>query len=124
MFRLSAGAGAIRGSRWPALWGCGMVNEKLKEEAVDRLFEAILSLKNQEECYRFFEDICTVAEIKAIAQRWEVARMLNQNRTYDEIVEATRASTATISRVKRCLHYGADGYRLVLERVKPGNSGP
>lgn len=95
-----------------------MVNEKLKDNSVDRLFEALLSLKDPEECYRFFEDICTVAEIKAISQRWEVARMLYERRTYDEIVEATRASTATISRVKRCLNYGADGYKLVLERLK------
>lgn len=83
---------------------------------MDRLFEAILSLNSRDECYRFFEDICTVAEIKAMSQRWEVARMLYDNRTYDEIVEATGASTATISRVKRCLNYGADGYRLVLDR--------
>lgn len=94
------------------------INERLKDEATDRLFEAILLLETIEDCYAFFEDICTVGEIKSIAQRLEVAKMLDANRTYEEIVEATGASTATISRIKRCLLYGADGYRLVLERLK------
>jgi len=94
------------------------VNDKIRDESTDRLFEAVLLLKNVDECYAFFEDICTVSELKAIAQRLEVAKMLDQNRTYEEIVEITGASTATISRVKRCLLYGADGYRLVLERLK------
>ncbi len=91
---------------------------RLQDEFVDRLFAAILSLKTVEECYRFFEDICTVAELKAIAQRLEVAKMLDEDKTYTEIGEITGASTATISRVKRCLYFGADGYRLVLDRLK------
>lgn len=91
---------------------------RLKDEFLDKLFEAILTLENEEECYRFFEDICTISEIKAIAQRLEVARMLDADLTYTEIAEETGASTATISRVKRCLYFGADGYRLVLNRLK------
>ena len=70
-----------------------------------------------EECYQFFEDICTVSELKSLAQRLEVARMLQTGHTYDDIVARTGASTATISRVKRCLHYGADGYKTILERL-------
>lgn len=92
-------------------------NSKLKDEAVDKLFEAILLLENEEECYRFFEDICTVGEIKSLAQRLEVAKMLTQNKTYSAISKATGASTATVSRVKRCLDYGAGGYQLVLRRL-------
>ena len=83
----------------------------------DQLFDAILSLNNNEECYQFFEDICTVSELKSLAQRLEVARMLQTGHTYDDIVARTGASTATISRVKRCLHYGADGYKTILERL-------
>ena len=93
-------------------------NSKLKDESVDKLFEAILLLQNVEECYRFFEDICTVSEIKSLAQRLEVAKMLMENKTYTLISNLTGASTATISRVKRSLDYGADGYRLVLERLR------
>lgn len=95
-----------------------MADSKLKDPMVDKLFEAILLLKNEEECYRFFEDICTVAELKALAQRLEVAIMLEANKTYGEIAEKTGASTATISRVKRSLNYGADGYKLVLGRLE------
>lgn len=95
-------------------------NEKLRDPSLDRLFEAVLQLKNVDECYSFFEDVCTVSELRAMAQRLEVAKMLDVNRTYEEIVELTGASTATISRVKRCLLYGADGYRLVLERLRKG----
>jgi TrpR-related protein YerC/YecD len=98
-------------------------NEKLKEPLTDRLFEAILLLASFEECYRFFEDLCTISEIKALAQRLEVAKMLEANHTYTAIAEATGASTATISRVKRCLNYGADGYRLILDRLKETGSG-
>jgi TrpR-related protein YerC/YecD len=94
------------------------MNSKLKDAATDRLFEAVLALENIDECYNFFEDVCTVAEIKAMAQRLEVARMLKENRTYSEIGEKTGASTATISRVNRCLKFGADGYNLVLNRVE------
>lgn len=93
------------------------VNEKLRDELIDKLFEAILTLKTVDECYRFFEDLATISEIKALAQRLEVAKMLDAGMTYEDIVAATGASTATISRVKKCLNYGADGYRIVLERV-------
>ncbi len=91
---------------------------KLKDPLLDQLFHAILQLQNIDECYQFFEDICTVAEIKSMAQRLEVARMLEENCTYGEIASRTGASTATISRVKRCLNYGADGYKTVLGRLK------
>ena len=94
------------------------VNEKLKDALHDQLFQAILQLQNMDECYEFFEDICTVSELKALAQRLEVARMLRAGHTYEEVVERTGASTATISRVKRCLNYGADGYDTVLNRLK------
>lgn len=94
------------------------VNDKLRDELTDKLFEAILSLESVDECYRFFEDLATISEIKALAQRLEVAKMLDAGMTYEDIVAATGASTATISRVKKCLHYGADGYRIVLERVQ------
>ena len=96
------------------------ITNKLKDELTDQLFKAILSLKTEEECYQFFEDICTVSEIKALSQRLEVARMLQAGHTYDDIVERTGASTATISRVKRCLNYGADGYKTILERLDDG----
>jgi TrpR-related protein YerC/YecD len=92
-------------------------NPKLKDELTDQLFKAVLLLKDSEECYQFFEDICTISEMKALAQRLEVARMLKDGHTYDDIVERTGASTATISRVKRCLNYGADGYKSILERL-------
>ena len=95
-----------------------LVNPKLKDAANDQLCEAMLTLETINECYRFFEDICTVGELKALSQRLEVARMLRAGHTYDEIVEHTGASTATISRVKRCLDYGADGYDIVLNRLK------
>jgi TrpR-related protein YerC/YecD len=93
------------------------VNEKLRDDLIDKLFQAILTLETVDECYRFFEDLATISEIKALAQRLEVAKMLDGGMTYEDIVAATGASTATISRVKKCLHYGADGYRIVLERV-------
>jgi len=91
--------------------------DKLRDESMDQLFKAVLALENIDECYQFFEDICTVAELKSMAQRLEVAKMLQENRTYGEITSQTGASTATISRVKRCLNYGADGYKLVLHRL-------
>ena len=94
-----------------------MVNPKLRDELADQLCEAVLQLKNREECYQFFEDVCTIGEFKALAQRLEVARMLAAGHPYDEIVDRTHASTATISRVKRCLDYGADGYTVVLTRM-------
>ena len=94
-----------------------MVNPKLKDDLNTQLCKAVLSLNSVEECYQFFEDICTISELKSMSQRLEVARMLQTGHTYDEIVEFTGASTATISRVKRCLNYGAVGYRIVLDRL-------
>ena len=91
---------------------------KLHSEAVDQLFEAILCLKNKEECYTFFEDVCTINELLSLSQRFEVAKMLREKRTYLEISEKTGASTATISRVNKCLVYGSDGYRKMLDRLK------
>lgn len=99
-----------------------MYSGKLKDELLDRLFEAVLLLENIDDCYQFFEDICTVAELKSLAQRLEVAKMLQENRTYGDIAAKTGASTATISRVKRALNYGADGYKLVLERLADNRS--
>lgn len=93
-----------------------MVNQKLRDDLTDQLCRAILSLDTMEECYQFFEDVCTIGELRAMAQRLDVARMLYTGSTYDDIVAHTGASTATISRVKRCLNYGADGYTLVLEK--------
>lgn len=94
------------------------MNKKLKTDSVDHLFDAILTLKSREECYAFFEDVCTVNELLSFAQRYEVATMLNENKTYLEISEQTGASTATISRVNRSLNYGNDGYEMVFERLK------
>lgn len=94
------------------------MNKKLKTELVDDLFQAILSLETQEDCYRFFEDICTINELQSLSQRMEVAKMLRDNRTYLEIAEKTGASTATISRVNRSLNYGNDGYDMVLKRLE------
>jgi TrpR-related protein YerC/YecD len=92
-------------------------NSKLKSEDLDGLFEAILALENEEECYRFFEDIATISEIKSLAQRLQVAKMLTDNDTYTLIAQKTGASTATISRVKKALNYGSDGYKLVLKKL-------
>ena len=94
------------------------MNKKIKTEAVDALFQAILSLETQEECYSFFEDLCTVNELLSLSQRFEVATMLRDKKTYLEIAEKTGASTATISRVNRSLNYGSDGYELVFERME------
>ena len=93
------------------------MGKSIRTEAVDHLFEAILQLKNKEECYLFFEDVCTVNELLSLSQRFEVARMLTQNRTYLEIAEQTGASTATISRVNRSLNYGNDGYQMIFSRL-------
>ena len=87
-------------------------------EAVDYFFDAILHLETREECYRFFEDVCTINEILSIAQRFEVAKMLTDRKTYAEIAERTGASTATISRVNRSLIYGKDGYSIVFDRME------
>lgn len=96
------------------------MNSKLKDDSVDFLFRAILTLKTPEECYAFFEDLCTIPEIKAMSQRLWVAHMLSQKRVYSEIVATTGASTATISRVNRSLHYGCDGYEMVFKRLDQG----
>lgn len=85
---------------------------------MDDLCDAVLSLRTREECYRFFEDICTVNEMASLSQRFAVARMLREKKTYLEIAQATGASTATISRVNRALIYGSDGYSLVLDRIE------
>lgn len=87
---------------------------KLQSQEIDNLFDAILSLEDREQCYRFFEDLCSISELQAMAQRLEVAYMLADNITYSDIAQKTGASTATISRINRCLKYGADGYSLVL----------
>ena len=94
------------------------MDDRLKSPAMDYLFKAIMSLEDEDECCRFFEDICTVSELKSIAQRLDVARKLDGGDSYTDIAGSTGASTATISRVKRYLNYGADGYRVVLDRAK------
>ena len=92
-----------------------------RNETIDALFDAILSLETREECYDFFEDLCTVNELLSLSQRFEVAAMLKDGKTYLEIAEKTGASTATISRVNRSLNYGCDGYSIVFERMNKGN---
>ncbi|WP_026673842.1 YerC/YecD family TrpR-related protein [Alkalihalobacterium bogoriense] len=92
--------------------------DKLRGKELDQLFKSILTLQNLEECYQFFDDLCTINEIQSLAQRLEVARMLQNGYTYHKIETETGASTATISRVKRCLNYGNDGYKMTLDRVK------
>ena len=94
------------------------MNKKIHTEAVDTLFEAILSLETKDECYTFFEDLATVNEILSLSQRFEVATMLRDKTTYQDIAQKTGASTATISRVNRSLIYGNEGYELVLNRMK------
>ncbi len=94
------------------------MSKKIRTAAVDQLFEAILTLRTPEECYAFFEDVCTVNELISLSQRYEVAKMLREKRTYLDIAEKTGASTATISRVNRALNYGNDGYDLVFSRVR------
>ena len=90
----------------------------IKSKQLDNLFDGVLQLETAEDCYRFFEDLCTVHEMQDMGQRLEVARLLDEEVTYHDIVERTGASTATISRVNRCLNYGSGGYRLVLKRLK------
>lgn len=96
------------------------MNKKIKTDAVDHLFEAVLTLKDADECYSFFEDVCTVNELLSMSQRYEVAKMLREGKTYLEIAEKTGASTATISRVNRSLNYGNDGYDMVFSRLNKG----
>ncbi len=99
------------------------VNQRLVNPLSDQLFEAILQLRSIEECYEFFEDLCTINELRDMSQRLEVARMLRNGEKYDKIESATGASTATISRVKRCLKFGADGYMKMLDRIEPKEEG-
>ena len=94
------------------------MSKNIRTKEVDHLFEAILTLKDKEECYTFFEDVCTINELLSISQRFEVALMLREGRTYLDISEETGASTATISRVNRSLNYGNDGYDMALNRMK------
>lgn len=94
------------------------MNKKIRNEATDGLFCAILSLQSMEECYTFFEDVCTINEIQSLSQRYEVAKLLREKKTYLEIAEKTGASTATISRVNRSLNYGSDGYDMVFRRME------
>ncbi|MCI7474809.1 YerC/YecD family TrpR-related protein [Flavonifractor porci] len=94
-----------------------------KREHSDLLYEAILTLKDLDECRKFFSDLCTVAELRAMEQRFEVAMLLSEGMIYNDILERTGASSATISRVNRSLQYGADGYQAVLPRIKEKQSG-
>lgn len=98
------------------------MNEKLRTKVVDQLFDAILTLKNREECYQFFDDLCTMNELMSLSQRFAVAAMLKEKKTYIEIAGETGASTATISRVNRSLSYGNDSYDMVLQRMKQKNT--
>ena len=93
------------------------MNQRIKTESVDHLFDAILTLESREECYRFFEDVCTINELLSLSQRLEVAKMLRAQKTYIDIADKTGASTATISRVNRTLQYGSEGYDIVLGRL-------
>lgn len=94
------------------------MGKEIKTEAVKQLFEGVLTLQNEEECFQFFEDLCTVNELLSLAQRFQVAKMLREDHTYLEVAEKTGASTATISRVNRSLNYGSDGYDMVFSRIK------
>ncbi|HLS20726.1 MAG TPA: YerC/YecD family TrpR-related protein [Bacillota bacterium] len=91
--------------------------DKLRGKQLDELFDAILSLQTREECYKFFDDIATMNEVQALSQRLQVAKMLKQGQTYNSIEAKTKASTATISRVRRCIDYGSGGYKLVFDRI-------
>ena len=93
------------------------MNEKIHDKNTDFLFKAILALESPEECYSFFEDLCTVPELKAMSQRLAVAHMLSHKQVYSDIVAQTGASTATISRVNRSLNYGCGGYKLLFGRL-------
>jgi len=95
--------------------------DNIKSEHADYLFKAIMSLENIEEFYRFFDDLCTVAEVEDMSKRLQAARMLRSGEVYNEISAKTGQSTATISRVNRCLKYGSNGYNIVLDRVEGGS---
>ena len=92
-----------------------------KNKHTDELFDAVMLLRDREECYRFFEDICTVKEVEAMAQRLYVAKLLSDGGSYRDAEEATGASSATISRINRCLEYGTGGYSLILKRTQEEN---
>lgn len=94
-----------------------MYDSKVKNDETDELYEAIMSLKSLEECYKFFDDLCTFGEIKAMAQRFHVAQLLEEGKTFTQISEEVGASSATITRVNKCITYGSDGYKMVLERL-------
>lgn len=98
------------------------MSKTVRTEAVDHLFEAILTLESKEECYTFFQDVCTINELLSLSQRYEVAKMLREKKTYLEIAEKTGASTATISRVNRSLNYGCDGYDMVFARLEKSDN--
>lgn len=93
--------------------------DKIRGKQIDQLFQAILELKDIEECYMFFDDICTMSEVQSLAQRLDVAHKLKLKKTYDSIQQETGASTATISRIRRCVDYGSGGYNLMLDRLYP-----
>ena len=92
--------------------------QKIKDEKIDFLFKAILTLQDSDECYSFFEDLCTISELQEMSKRFYAAKLLNDNHIYNDIAEQTGLSTATISRVNRCLKYGSDGYITMLERIE------
>ncbi|PIC98694.1 YerC/YecD family TrpR-related protein [Sporosarcina sp. P29] len=93
--------------------------DKIRGEQIDQLFQAILELQDIEECYKFFDDLCTMSEVQSLAQRLDVAHKLKLKKTYDSIQQETGASTATISRIRRCVDYGSGGYNLMLDRLYP-----
>ena len=93
--------------------------DKIRGHQTEQLFQAILELKDLDECYKFFDDLCTISELQSLAQRLEVAQMLKLRKTYDTVQHETGASTATISRVRRCVDYGSGGYDIVLDRLYP-----
>ena len=95
-----------------------MTKDKINEDYNSNLYKALLSLQTEDECKKFFDDICTIGELNSIAQRLEVARLLDKEETFVEIGEKTGASSATISRVNRCIRYGEGGYKIVLDRLK------
>ena len=98
-----------------------MYESKIRSDELNQLYSALLKLNSIEDCYRFFDDLCTFSEVKAMAQRFMVARMLEDGKTFTQIEEETGTSSATITRVNRCMKYGADGYKLALERMKNGS---
>lgn len=95
-----------------------MYESKIRSDEVDQLYSVLIKLESVEDCYRFFDDLCTFSEVKAMAQRFAVARMLEEGRTFTQIEDETGTSSATITRVNRCMKYGADGYKLALERLR------